>query len=247
MAAIVSKLAAANRQRKANRLKHISIDKCVYILPPFDPCFKPEIHNRYVRTKHSHLAHQEFMVKIGTVSPVHIHQLEKLGDQSLKNTRQQRSTQPSSEDINTENDSMTKCQDSPSQDDNSTSNNLKNTERHQQYKYTKKSSRNIEIKDEIIPEEIVTIDAQDESEDDIINDVEMKLMNDYSEDEDFVNSTISKEGSTSAKDSEEESLSTRSQIVIAVLVVLGFIPLFGIVIYLVGLFYNVPNTLGWTL
>ena len=137
--------------------------------------------------------------------------------------------------------------DSPPQDDNSISNNLKNTERHQQYKYTKKSSRNIEIKDEIIPEEIVTIDAQDESEDDIINDVEMKLMNDYSEDEDFVNSTISKEGSTSAKDSEEESLSTRSQIVIAVLVVLGFIPLFGIVIYLVGLFYNVPNTLGWTL
>ena len=136
--------------------------------------------------------------------------------------------------------------DSPPQDDNSTSNNLKNTERHQ-YKYTKKSSRNIEIKDEIIPEEIVTIDAQDESEDDIINDVEMKLMNDYSEDEDFVNSTISKEGSTSAKDSEEDSLSTRSQIVIAVLVVLGFIPLFGIVIYLVGLFYNVPNTLGWTL
>ena len=135
--------------------------------------------------------------------------------------------------------------DSPSQDDNSTSNNLKNTERHQQYKYTKKSSRNIQIKD-AIPEEIVTIDAQDESEDDIINDVEMKLMNDYSEDEDFVNSTISKEGS-SAKDSEEESLSTRSQIVIAVLVVLGFIPLFGIVIYLVGLFYNVPNTLGWTL
>ena len=137
--------------------------------------------------------------------------------------------------------------DSPPQDDNSTSNNLKNTERHQQYKYTKKSSRNIEIKDEIIPEEIVTIDAQDESEDDIINDVEVKLMNYYSEDEDFVNSTISKEGSTSAKDSEEESLSTRSQIVIAVLVVLGFIPLFGIVIYLVGLFYNVPNTLGWTL
>ena len=136
--------------------------------------------------------------------------------------------------------------DSPPQDDNSTSNNLKNTERHQQYKYTKKSSRSTKIKDEIIPEEIVTIDAQEESEDDIINDVEMKLMNDYSEDEDFVNSTISKEGS-SAKDSEEESLSTRSQIVIAVLVVLGFIPLFGIVIYLVGLFYNVPNTLGWTL
>ena len=87
MAAIVSKLAAANRQRKANRLKHISIDKCVYILPPFDPCFKPEVHNRYVRTKHAHLAHQEFMTKIGTVSPVHIHQLEELGDQSLKNTR----------------------------------------------------------------------------------------------------------------------------------------------------------------
>ena len=87
MAAIVSQLAAANRRRKANRTKHIAIDKCVYILPPFDPCFKPEVHNRYVRTKHAHLAHQEFMTKIGTVSPVHIHQLEELGDQSLKNTR----------------------------------------------------------------------------------------------------------------------------------------------------------------
>ena len=62
-----------------------------------------------------------------------------------------------------------------------------------------------------------------------------------SEDEDFISTTISKEGSSASP--QEEGLSTRCQIVIAVLVCLGFIPLFGIVIYLVGLFYNVPDTL----
>ena len=63
-----------------------------------------------------------------------------------------------------------------------------------------------------------------------------------SEDEDFISTTISKEGSSASRP-QEEGLSTRCQIVIAVLVCLGFIPLFGIVIYLVGLFYNVPDTL----
>ena len=43
MAAIVSQLAAANRRRKANKKHHIPIEKCVYVLPPFDPCFKPEV------------------------------------------------------------------------------------------------------------------------------------------------------------------------------------------------------------
>ena len=51
MAAIVSQLAAANRRRKANKKNHVPIDKSVYVLPPFDPCFKPEVHNRYIRHK----------------------------------------------------------------------------------------------------------------------------------------------------------------------------------------------------
>ena len=128
--------------------------------------------------------------------------------------------------------------DSPQDDNNS------DTENKQYYAKLLNSSRNSNIritKDEIIPEEILTIDAahQDESEDDIINDVEMKLMD--SEDEDFVSTTISKEGSSASP--EEENLSKRSQIIIVVLVFLGFIPLFGIVIYLVGLFHNVPDTL----
>ena len=51
MAAIVSQLAAANRRRKANKKNNIPIEKSVYVLPPFDPCFKPEVHNRYMRQK----------------------------------------------------------------------------------------------------------------------------------------------------------------------------------------------------
>jgi hypothetical protein len=87
MAAIVSKLAAANRKRKANKQYHIPIEKSVYVLPPFDPCFKPEVHNRYIRTKQTQLAHQELMTNIGTVSPVHIEQLERMGSLRLKSKR----------------------------------------------------------------------------------------------------------------------------------------------------------------
>ena len=45
------------------------------------------MHNRYVRHKQAHLAHQEFITRVGTVSPVHIHQLEQLGDQRIKARR----------------------------------------------------------------------------------------------------------------------------------------------------------------
>lgn len=54
MAAIVSQLAAANRKRKANKTKEIPIEKSVYKLPPFDPCFKAELHNNYVRNQLAH-------------------------------------------------------------------------------------------------------------------------------------------------------------------------------------------------
>ena len=87
MAAIVSQLAAANRRRKANKKNTIPIDKSVYVLPPFDPCFKPEVHNRYIKHKQAHLAHQEFISRIGTVSPVHIHQLQHLGSLRMKSKR----------------------------------------------------------------------------------------------------------------------------------------------------------------
>ena len=87
MAAIVSQLAAANRRRKANKKNAIPIEKSVYVLPPFDPCFKPEVHNRYIKHKQAHLAHQEFIARIGTVSPVHIHQLEQMGTQRMKTKR----------------------------------------------------------------------------------------------------------------------------------------------------------------
>ena len=40
--------------------------------------------------------------------------------------------------------------------------------------------------------------------------------------------------------------SVKCQIVIAFLCILGLIPLFGIVIYLVGMFYGVPSTTSYT-
>jgi hypothetical protein len=55
MAAIISQLAAQKRARaKAGNSHNISSDKCVYSIPPFDPCFDPKVHNKYVRyeTKH---------------------------------------------------------------------------------------------------------------------------------------------------------------------------------------------------
>ena len=70
------------------------------------------------------------------------------------------------------------------------------------------------------------------------NDVEMKLIE--SEEEEIVSTANSQETS----DLEERPLSTKCQIVIAILGCLAFIPLIAIVIYLVGMFYAVPDTLN---
>ena len=70
------------------------------------------------------------------------------------------------------------------------------------------------------------------------NDVEMKLIE--SEEEEFVSTANSQETS----DLEERPLSTKCQIMIAILGCLAFIPLIAIVIYLVGMFYAVPDTLN---
>ena len=53
MAAIIAQLSLANRRRKKRRaeIKWIDSDKCVYILPPFDPCFQPMKHNKYLKHK----------------------------------------------------------------------------------------------------------------------------------------------------------------------------------------------------
>ena len=57
-----------------------------------------------MRHKQAHLAHQEFMARIGTVSPVpvgHIETLEKLGEQRIKDPRRpKRATTPTDPTIN---------------------------------------------------------------------------------------------------------------------------------------------------
>jgi hypothetical protein len=56
MASIIAQLVEANRKRKKRQreTKEIHADKCVYKLPPFDPCFIPEKHNKYLRSKYAH-------------------------------------------------------------------------------------------------------------------------------------------------------------------------------------------------
>ena len=53
MAAIIARLSLANRTRKKRQreAKWIGPDKCVYILPPFDHCFDPMKHNKYLKNK----------------------------------------------------------------------------------------------------------------------------------------------------------------------------------------------------
>lgn len=51
MAAIISQMAANKRARQKNggHTRLVPPEKCVYTLPPFDPCFDPKVHNKYVR------------------------------------------------------------------------------------------------------------------------------------------------------------------------------------------------------
>ena len=51
MAAIIAQLAAANRKRKQKAKHTLPPDKSNLALPPFDPCFDPQKHNRYLRLK----------------------------------------------------------------------------------------------------------------------------------------------------------------------------------------------------
>lgn len=53
MAAIIARLTAANRRRKKQQKENpgFEADKCVYSLPPFDPCFNPMKHNKYLKNK----------------------------------------------------------------------------------------------------------------------------------------------------------------------------------------------------
>ena len=50
MAAIISQIAANKRARAKNQRASVSSDKCVYLIPPFDPCFNPVVHNKYCRS-----------------------------------------------------------------------------------------------------------------------------------------------------------------------------------------------------
>ena len=55
MAAIIARMALANRERKKRKAaigyRVIGPDKCVYKLQPFDQCYDPQKHNKYIRCK----------------------------------------------------------------------------------------------------------------------------------------------------------------------------------------------------
>ena len=55
MAAIIAQMSLANRERKKRKAemgnKAIGTDKCIYYIPPFDHCFDPMKHNKYIKLK----------------------------------------------------------------------------------------------------------------------------------------------------------------------------------------------------
>ena len=56
MAAIIAQMSMRNRERKKRKAMlgkraEVSSDKCVYELQPFDRCYDPIIHNKYLRSK----------------------------------------------------------------------------------------------------------------------------------------------------------------------------------------------------
>ena len=126
------------------------------------------------------MAHQEFIARVGAVSPVHIVQLEQLGTQRMKSRRNGNTIQPLSEP--------------PSPDEEP-------------------------VKE---PPEVLNED-----------DVEMRLLE---EDQEMVKSDKSDE------ESQETPRSIKCQLIIAFLGILALIPMLGIVVYLVGMFYDVPDT-----
>ena len=61
MAAIVAQIAAANRKRKADKRLNLPPDKSNLVLAPFDRCFDPNKHNRYLRLK-ALVEHRNFVL-----------------------------------------------------------------------------------------------------------------------------------------------------------------------------------------
>ena len=56
MAAIIAQMSMRNRERKKRkamlgRRAEIAPEKCVYLLQPFDRCYDPLIHNKYMKYK----------------------------------------------------------------------------------------------------------------------------------------------------------------------------------------------------
>ena len=131
------------------------------------------------------MAHQEFIARVGAVSPVHIVQLEQLGTQRMKSRRNGNTIQPLDDDDHSE---------PPSPDEEPAKE----------------------------PPEVLNED-----------DVEMRLLE---EDQEMVKSDKSDE------ESEETPRSIKCQLIIAFLGILALIPMLGIVVYLVGMFYDVPDT-----
>ena len=56
MAAIIAQMSLRNRERKKKKAllgkrAEVQPDKCVYKLPPFDKCYDPLQHNKYMKAK----------------------------------------------------------------------------------------------------------------------------------------------------------------------------------------------------
>ena len=51
MADIINEVAVNKHARAKNQRVSVANDKCVYTIPPFDPCFNPVVHNKYCRFK----------------------------------------------------------------------------------------------------------------------------------------------------------------------------------------------------
>ena len=50
MAGIIARITRSNRERLENKKNEIGVNKCNYILDPFDPTFDPEVRNLTPKT-----------------------------------------------------------------------------------------------------------------------------------------------------------------------------------------------------
>jgi hypothetical protein len=62
MAAIVAQITKANWERKKKRVKYVSVEKCVYQIPPFDATFDPKLHNVFQKRRDAYIKRHEKVI-----------------------------------------------------------------------------------------------------------------------------------------------------------------------------------------